>query len=283
MSQSVASSAADQTPESASSVSHGPVQIALARSQAELLASFRLLYKSYLRAGLVSENRQQLRLTEFHPLSTTEVLVAKCRDEVVSTMTLVGDGQRGLPLESMYGSEYAQLRRTGLRCAEAGSFADRRTSPTRFKQVFNLLARLLVQAAKARGYDALVAATHPKHARFYVRWLGFKQFGDLKQCTYAEGNPAVALLLDFNAIQGTRFHERLFGEPLTSEDLRPTDWNSRTSRWLQELLTSVEGVGHAGDADHAGAPNPSFAKRRWDDTVLATPRGPAELFTPPFG
>lgn len=277
MSQSVVSSAADQTPESASSVAHGPVQIALARSRAELLASFRLLYKSYLRAGLVSENPHHLRLTEFHPLSTTEVLVAKCREEVVSTMTLVGDGERGLPLESMYSSEYAQLRRSGLRCAEAGSFADRRTSPARFKQVFNLLARLLMQAAKARGYDAVVAATHPKHARFYVRWLGFKQFGDLKQCTYAEGNPAVALLLDFNAIRGTQFYERLFGEPLTAADLRPTDWDHGTGRWLQELLTSVEGAAHPGAA--SGSDN----KRRWDDSIFATPRGPTELFTPPFG
>lgn len=277
MSQSVASSAADQTPDSASRVSHGPVQIALARSQAELFASFRLLYQSYLRAGLVSENPYELRLTEFHPLSTTEVLVAKCRDEVVSTMTLVGDAERGLPLESMYSSEYAQLRRSGLRCAEAGSFADRRTSPARFKEVFNLLARLLMQAAKARGYNAVVAATHPKHARFYVRWLGFRQFGDLKQCTYAQGNPAVALLLDFDAIHGTEFHERLFGAPLATEALRPTAWDRGTARWLQELLSSVEQAGHA------SAVRSPVAQRRWGDEVFAPPRTPAGLLMPPLG
>lgn len=211
------------------------VEFTLARTQADLLAAFRLLYLSYVRAGLAAENALQLRLTPFHPLHTTEVFVAKCRDEVVSTMTMVADGVLGLPMDSMYGAEVQELKRSGLRVAEMGCFADRRTSPARFKAVFGRLASLVVQVARVRNINALVAATHPKHARFYVRWLGFEYFGELKQCPYAAGNPAVALLLDFEAIRNTVYYERLFGNPVAVEQLIPTRWSPATIDLLRSL------------------------------------------------
>lgn len=214
------------------------IEITLARTPSDLLSAFRLLYQSYVRAGLAAENPLQLRLTPFHPLNTTEVFVAKCRDEVVSTMTMVADGTLGLPMDSMYGEEVQTLKRSGLRVAEMGCFADRRTSPVRFKEVFGYLASLVVQVARVRNINALVAATHPKHARFYARWLGFEYFGELKQCPYAAGNPAVALLLDFEAIRNTVYYERLFGRPVTVEELIPTRWSPATIDLLHRLVAS---------------------------------------------
>lgn len=229
------------------------VEITLARTEAELMAAFRLLYLSYVRAGLAAENALELRLTPFHPLSTTEVFVAKCRGEVISTMTMVGDGKLGLPMDSMYGDEVRALKRSGLRVAEMGCFADRRTSPARFKEVFGQLASLVVQVARMRNINALVAATHPKHARFYARWLGFEYFGELKQCPYAAGNPAVALLLDFEAIRNTVYYERLFGNPVPVEQLLPTWWSPATS----DLLHSLAELGASARA--CGAPEPASA------------------------
>lgn len=236
------SSAPAATTESPSPTGSGntgrAVEIALARSPADLLAAFRLLYQSYVRAGLTAENKLQLRLTPFHPLNTTEVFVAKCREEVVSTMTMVADGALGLPMDSMYGQEIQALKRSGLRVAEMGCFADRRTSPARFKEVFGQLASLVAQVARVRNIHALIAATHPKHARFYARWLGFKRFGELKSCPYAAGSPAVALLLDFEAIRNTVYDERLFGHHVTVDQLLPTRWSSATVELLQRLLVS---------------------------------------------
>ncbi len=234
-------SAIDPVPPSGPSDAERAVEITLARTQAELLAAFRLLYLSYVRAGLAAENALELRLTPFHPLSTTEVFVAKCRGEVVSTMTMVGDGVLGLPMDSMYGDEVKELKRSGLRVAEMGCFADRRTSPARFKEVFGQLASLVVQVARVRNINALVAATHPKHARFYVRWLGFEYFGELKNCPYAAGNPAVALLLDFEAIRNTAFHDRLFGNPVAPDQLIQTQWSPMTIDLLRSLIEPVPG------------------------------------------
>jgi hypothetical protein len=178
-----------------------------------------------LKAGLVTENASQLRVTPFHLLPTTEVFVAKCADEVISTLTMVADTAIGLPMDSMYSAELAELRKSGLRLAEMGSLADQRNLPIRFINIFELLARLIVQVARVRGIDTLVLAVHPRHAKFYMRSFGFETLGGLTICPYAEGNPAVALILEFRRIMGTRFGEKLFGTPIESERLVPTQWN----------------------------------------------------------
>lgn len=211
------------------------LEVSLARTRLELVAAFRLLYDSYVRAGLVPENRRQLRLTSYHLLETTEVFVAKWRGEVIATMTVVADGPQGLPLDAMYGDEVARFRDAGLRLAEVGCFADRRGMEPPFLKVIGELAKLVVQVANARGADGLVAATHPRHARFYIRALGFQQFAGLKECPYAQGNPAVALVQNFEKLRETAVYERLFGTEFPSEKLMRTSWDVATRRYLRSL------------------------------------------------
>ena len=210
-------------------------EVTLARTRLELMEAFRLLYDSYVRAGLVTENRRKLRLTPFHLLDTTEVFVAKWRGEVIATMTVVADGPQGLPMDAMYGDEVAHFREAGLRLAEVGCFADRRGMEPPFLKVIGELAKLVVQVASARGADGLVAATHPRHARFYIRALGFQQFAGLKECPYAQGNPAVALVQNFEKLRETAVHERLFGTEFPPEKLMRTSWDLATRRYLRSL------------------------------------------------
>jgi hypothetical protein len=200
-------------------------EVELVRNFPDLLAAFHLVYTSYLKAGLVAENTSQLRITPFHLLPTTEVFVAKCAHEVVSTLTMVADTAHGLPMDSMYSAELTKLRESGLRLAEMGSLADRRSLPIRFVNIFEMLARLVVQVARVRGIDTLVLAVHPRHAKFYMRSFGFESLGGLTVCPYAEGNPAVALALEFRRIMGNRYGEKLFGTPIEVERLVPTFWN----------------------------------------------------------
>ncbi|MEZ6138620.1 MAG: long-chain N-acyl amino acid synthase [Pirellulaceae bacterium] len=211
------------------------IDVSLARTESDLNGAFSLLYDSYLRAGLVQPNAIEKRLTPFHLQPTTEVLVAKYEGQVVSTMTMAADSSLGLPMESMYPQQVAELRSRSLRLAEMGSLADRRNSPVRFACVFAEMARLVVQVAESREIDALVLASHPRHAKLYARTLGFKQFGDLTSCPYAKGNPAVALLLEFDRVRGTAAYDRLVAERIPYHDLQPTDWPTDTRAYLQAL------------------------------------------------
>jgi hypothetical protein len=177
-----------------------------------------------------------LRVTLYHLLPTTEVLVAKLGGEIISTLSLIADGYLGLPMQSMYTKEINQLREEGLRPAEVGCLADRRQSPIRFFEMFSHLARVLVQVAHARDIDALVIATHPRHARLYRRAFGFEELGEVTDCPYAQGNPAIALIWRFSEQQGTQLWDQFFKDPLPGKELAPYRWERSTREYFREIL-----------------------------------------------
>jgi hypothetical protein len=215
------------------------LEISLAQSRSDLQGAFQILYHSYVRAGLIDENPLQVRLTPFHLLPTTEVVVAKLQNTVTSTLTLVVDSPAGLPMDEMYGDELDRFRSQGLRLAEVGCLADRRRSPVRFIKVFGELARLSVQVACARGIGALVVVAHPRHERFYTRSFGFERFGTVKECPYVNGNPAVAMILEFARIQRTEWHQCLFGNPYTHRAFSRAPWDQETLDYLQQLVNAT--------------------------------------------
>ncbi|MEM9588192.1 MAG: long-chain N-acyl amino acid synthase [Planctomycetota bacterium] len=219
--------------------------IGLARSQADLSDAFRLIFQSYFQAGLVSQKPSGIRLTPHHLLPTSEVLVARHRGKITSTVSLFGDGKLGLPMQTMYPQQINQLRDQGIRLAEVGSLADERKSQIRFIDTFAQLGRLLAQLAYARGYDGLVAVTHPKHARLYRRVMGFNQIGDLSDCPYANGNPAVALYLSFHEHRGTDLYDQYFGEAIPQKDLAAYRWPEETRRHFRKILERDHIVGSA--------------------------------------
>ena len=208
----------------------------LARSREELSQSFRLVFQSYLKAGLAVEKPSNLRLTPHHLMPTSEVFLAKLGDTVTSTISMFGDGYLGLPMQSMYPQQIRELREDGLRLAEIGCLADRRDTPVRFMDTFTEMSRLVVQVARARGIDALVVATHPKHARLYRRVMGYRQIGDLLDCPYANGNPAVALILKFDEHLETPLHDRYFENPRSSEELLQYRWDRETREYFRCVL-----------------------------------------------
>ncbi len=215
------------------------LEISLAQSRSDLQGAFEILYNSYVRAGLIDENPHQVRVTPFHLLPTTEVIVAKLQDTVTSTLTMVADSPSGLPMDKMYGAELDSFRKSGLQLAEVGCLADRRRSPVRFIKVFGELARLAVQVAESRGIGALVVVAHPRHERFYTRSFGFKRFGDVKDCPYVNGNPAVAMILEFARIQRSAWHDCLFGNPYAENMYSREPRNHEILEYMSQLLDST--------------------------------------------
>ena len=100
------------------------VEFKIADSVEERHRLFRLVYEAYLRAGLERVNPSRMRVTPFHLLTSTEMFVAKLRNEVISTMSLVVDGKLGLPMDFVFPEQVQQRRDNGLRVAEATCLAD---------------------------------------------------------------------------------------------------------------------------------------------------------------
>ena len=214
------------------------LQYRIAASHEDRAAAFRLAYSSYLRAGLTEPNWHGMRVTPYHLLPTTEVFVAVCDGEIISTVSLMLDGELGLPMESVYEQEIARRRRQGLRMGELSCLADRRGDPKRCFSVYVRLCRLAVQYARHRGLHELVVAVHPRHLRFYQRFMAFTPIGDKKAYPSARNHPAVALCLNFEQIdrERPRNWEMFFGQRIPPAQLKPRPITTQQCDYFRSML-----------------------------------------------
>lgn len=204
----------------------------IAQTRDDYCGAFRLVYEAYLRAGLSRPNPFGMRITPYQLLPTTEVLVAVHHGEIIATLSLVRDGQLGLPLENTYPEEVAALRAQGLHLAEVSCLADRRhvrdnpgqpgpacPAPATAMRLMSLMA----QCALARGVNQLLIAVHPRHARFYQRFTAFEPIGGLRSYQAVCNRPAVALALDIDRapIEHPELYRRFFGLPFPPDALTP--------------------------------------------------------------
>jgi len=176
----------------------------IASTRAERAAAFRLVYESYLEAGVAEPNEYAMRITPYHLLRTTEIFLATCGGRAILTMSLIADGELGLPLQSLYPEIAQRYRRQGFLCGEVGCLADREEHLGDFFPVFFRLSRLLMQYGRRRRLDALLVMCRPRHARFYRRCLGFHQVGEERPYPLVRNHPTVALSLEFARVQRER-------------------------------------------------------------------------------
>jgi hypothetical protein len=192
------------------------IECRVASNASELFAAFHLVYEEYRRSGLMKANACGMRITPYHLLPTTEVLVALDRGKVACTVSIVGDSEEGgLPMEGVYPDEIASLRLQGQSLAEVSCLAEQHEAMQKTQSPVFQLFPLVAQLAYRRGADQLVIAVHPRHTRFYRRFLGFDVIGDERNYGQVCGKPAVAMAMDLIslAVNHPRVHQWLFGKP----------------------------------------------------------------------
>lgn len=206
--------------------------VKIAENRFEREESLRLVYHEYRRVGLIDANPYDVRVTPYHLLSSTAIIAAVADQEVTATVTLVMDGELGVPMESIFPDEIEWLRDQGVSFAEVSCLANGCRDRVRAFPLFLSVNRLMAQYARRQGAEKLVIAVHPRHAAFYRRYMGFRELADEQRSYPAVCNrPAVALVLDFEEIDRTRppIWEHAFGEPAKPWELAPrpmsdADW-----------------------------------------------------------
>ena len=201
----------------------GGVTYKVAECRREREAAFRLVYDAYREAGLIPENPQRLRVTEYHLLPTTAVFLAIHEGQPIYTVSLVPDDTLGVPLDSLYHDEVEAMRAQGLYPAEVSCLAGRRKLFERREQfnIFVNLMGLMVQYARQNFVDRLLVAVHPRHAKFYQHFFGFEVFGELKSYAAVQGNPAVGCVHDFakTDVTGYPLRDKVYGVTYASWEL----------------------------------------------------------------
>lgn len=200
----------------------GPITYKVADNQHERGSAFRLVHDVYVEEGLMHPNPLRMRVMPHHLLPTTAVFVALEEGRVVATISLVGDGRLGLPLEEVYGREVGRLRHPACWLGEVSALATSSLSATAGLEVVVGLMRLMAQFSRQHGLEHLLVAVHPRHARFYRRSMGFKPFGEQKPYPAVCNRPAVALHLDLSRVEEDppASYALIFGESIADEHLR---------------------------------------------------------------
>ncbi len=217
------------------------IELKVASSRHERQEAFELTYRSYVRAGLCEEHDSGMRATLHQLQPSTDTFLAKLRGEVISTVSLVRDGNLGLPMEDVFPEVVAERRAAGMRIAEVSCLADRRSDAGRFFELFCELGRLMAQLAMKGGIDELLVVVHPRHAAIYRRFMAFRRVGDRRDYASVRGNPAVALVLNFAEAQlnNPDAWARFFGERLPDEALQSSPPSTADCEYYESILSPV--------------------------------------------
>jgi N-acyl amino acid synthase FeeM len=186
-------------------------------------AAFRLVYDAYTQADLMEANSFRMRVTPFHLLPTTDVFIAMHGGEVILTLSLIGDGEFGVPMESIYCDEVGKLRQQGNYFGEVSCLADRRQHLPDFMPVFVNLSGLLIQHARHNGMDQLLIVVHPRHERFYGRMLGFERMAGERTYPTVCDKLAVACSHDFGRLDRLNYplYDQIYGVTYSPWQLMP--------------------------------------------------------------
>lgn len=172
-----------------------------AETYKEIEQAFQVAFEGFYERGLVEKTESRMRVTKFHALPTTSILIAKLGDEVIATVTVIVDSAMGLPLEKLW--DINDIRKSSTRIAEISTLAIKKGFRSqRGKLLLPLCGFMYRFCHEFLGVDTFVAAYHPEVKDFYKCVLLFDDIadGEVKTYEFVQGAAAVAGVLKISEL-----------------------------------------------------------------------------------
>jgi len=177
------------TPEPSESGLH----FAVAETLEDVTDAWHLLYHVYRRVNYIPENPYELHTTPHAIGEHNLVVTAKIQGLTVGTISAIGDGDLGLPLDAVYHKELETLRSQGRRMLEIGLFADRRQDIDRSFITILELMRYAFYFGYHQGTTDCICGIPPRRAKLYAKAFGFEIIGEPTSYASVQDNPVVLL------------------------------------------------------------------------------------------
>lgn len=172
----------------------------VARTHREVLTCWRLVHHCYSDKGLIDSNPYTVHTTTQALSVNTAVIFGRTDGEIDSTLSVIPDSERGLPLDQVYPHVLDHLRSRGRNLCEVGLLADARQNVSRdLSQSFGAMRYAFFRAYHT--HSDIVIGVHPRHADFYVRMMGLEVIGQMSSHPKVKNRPVVPLLLDTTRIR----------------------------------------------------------------------------------
>lgn len=173
------------------------LEIGVASRLDQVVAAWQLVYQAYRRIEIINANPAEVHTSPLAISPQTAVIVGTCRDEVASTLTMMHDSERGLPLDDVYSRPMAALRQRGEKLMEVGLLADRRAKASRaIAAIFGMMRFVFYNARFTRSI--IVCGVHPHHAGFYMKSFGFEVAAPETTHPGVNNQPVIFLRLDLD-------------------------------------------------------------------------------------
>ncbi|MDO6416270.1 acetyltransferase [Sphingomonas sp. BIUV-7] len=149
------------------------VSIEIVRSDARRDAACELINRMYSWRGYGDSHRLDQR-----PTHTTFTVAAD--DEVIGTVTLAADSERGLAVDALFRAEIDHYRnQPRAKVCELTKLAFDTTAESKHLLAALFHVVLIYGVWKHEGTDLFIEV-NPRHRRFYEMMLGFERVGDLR-------------------------------------------------------------------------------------------------------
>lgn len=135
-----------------------------ARTVADVVEAWSLVYEIYRRADLIEANPARLHFVGAAIAHESVVAVSRVDRRVETTLSAYHDGPEGLPLDRVHGASLDRLRREGRSLIEVGLFAHRGGSPGRAMAAVCHLMRMACGFGVHTGATDALVGVHPRHA-----------------------------------------------------------------------------------------------------------------------
>ncbi len=169
----------------------------LAETKEELEQVFRLLYFSYVAAGSMKPNKNEVRITPYHALPSTSILIAVLNGRVIATLSVFRMGPFGIPASKAF--DVSPLLNAGTRFAEISSLTlDESFRNDNREIIFGLLKYLYEYTTKYFGIDMKLIVIKPFRRFFYESLLLFDSLDNriVKNYGFSNGATVMAEKLD---------------------------------------------------------------------------------------
>lgn len=175
------------------------IQIKIADSAEEIAAALSILHQSYREQGFLDTESDLIEINKYQLLPTSVIIIAKFRDHVVGTLTLVKQNPLGMPMERVFKGKI--LSDSNEKGAEITCLAiDRKHRRDAGVDVlFPLMKFMYHYAIEYFNVRRIFVACFPREADFYKSLLLFKEIYDNPYVDDYLGAPALGLHLDLIA------------------------------------------------------------------------------------
>jgi hypothetical protein len=169
----------------------------LAEDEDELEQAYSLLHDCYVSQGFIQPQKNRMRILPHFILPTTVSLVAKFKNNVVGTLSIIKNGPLKLPMEKEFSLDF--LKQQNASYAEISALAVKKE----FRRVnggavfFMMLKYMYHYCVTELNIRTLCIVIHPKDEDFYTALMFFKRIPEQKIIDYM-GAPALSMYLDLD-------------------------------------------------------------------------------------